>query len=139
MRLYTSGTFDLFHAGHAHFLKRCQDIVQYRGTVTVALNTDAFVERYKGKPPVCSYEERANVLMSCRYVDKVVPNEHGEDSKDTILKVKPAYLAVGSDWATKDYYKQMGFTQDWLDAQNIVLIYIPYTKGVSTSEIKTRL
>ena len=139
MHLYTGGTFDLFHAGHVNFLKRCKDIVQYSGLVTVSLNTDEFIERYKGKPPICSYAEREQVLNSCRFVDKVIPNECGEDSKDTILRVKPAYIAVGSDWATKDYYKQMGFTQAWLDSYGIVLVYIPYTKGVSSSEIKTRL
>lgn len=139
MHLYTGGTFDLFHAGHVNFLKRCKDIVQYSGLVTVSLNTDEFIERYKGKPPVCSYAEREQVLKSCRFVDKVIPNECGEDSKDTILRVKPAYIAVGSDWATKDYYKQMGFTQDWLDSYGIALVYIPYTKGVSSSDIKTRL
>jgi glycerol-3-phosphate cytidylyltransferase len=139
MHLYTGGTFDLFHSGHANFLRRCKEIVQYSGLVTVALNTDEFIERYKGKPPVCSYAERESVLKACRYVDKVIPNEDGEDSKSAILRVRPSYIAVGSDWATKDYYKQMGFTQEWLDSNNIALIYIPYTKGVSTSEIKTRL
>jgi glycerol-3-phosphate cytidylyltransferase len=139
MHLYTGGTFDLFHAGHVNFLKRCKDMVQYSGLVTVSLNTDEFIERYKGKPPVCSYAQRAQVLTSCRFVDRVIPNEGGEDSKEAILKVKPTYLAIGSDWATKDYYKQMGFTQDWLDSYGIALVYIPYTKGVSSSEIKTRL
>jgi hypothetical protein len=30
---------------------------------------------------------------------------------------------VGSDWAKSDYYAQMGFTQLWLDARNIDIIY----------------
>ena len=139
MHLYTGGTFDLFHAGHVNFLKRCKDIVQYSGLVTVSLNTDEFIERYKGKPPICSYDVRASVLASCRYVDRVIPNEDGEDSKSAILRVKPSYIAVGSDWATKDYYRQMGFTQDWLDDHGIVLLYIPYTKGISTSKLKTKI
>jgi hypothetical protein len=53
--------------------------------------------------------------------------------------VKPDYVLIGSDWARKDYYKQMGFTQDWLDARGIGLIYIPYTKGISSTEIKKRI
>ena len=33
----------------------------------------------------------------------------------------------------------MNFTQEWLDENEIVLIYIPYTQGVSTTEIKKLL
>jgi hypothetical protein len=33
----------------------------------------------------------------------------------------------------------MGFTQDWLDERNISLMYIPYTKGISTTELKRRM
>jgi len=78
--VYTGGTFDLFHAGHSFFLRRCSEL----GRVTVALNTDEFIEAYKGKPPVISYADRAEVLMSCRYVDSVIPNIGGTDSKPSI-------------------------------------------------------
>jgi hypothetical protein len=33
----------------------------------------------------------------------------------------------------------MSFTQEWLDERNIGLIYIPYSKHISSSEIKNRL
>ena len=33
----------------------------------------------------------------------------------------------------------MGFTQDWLDERNIGLAYIPYTQGISTTELKKRI
>jgi len=33
----------------------------------------------------------------------------------------------------------MGFSQSWLDKRNIILMYVPYTKGVSTTEIKGRI
>jgi hypothetical protein len=48
-------------------------------------------------------------------------------------------IAIGSDWATKNYYAQMQFNQDWLDSKNISLIYIPYTKGISSTFIKGQL
>lgn len=38
--------------------------------VIVSLNTDEFIEEYKGKPPIISYQDRAEVLLFCRYVDK---------------------------------------------------------------------
>ena len=135
-KVYTGGTFDLFHKGHVNFLRQCKEIGDH---VTVSLNTDEFIYRYKGEYPVISYEERKEVLLSCRYVDKVIPNSGDEDSKPTILDVNPKFIVIGSDWAKKDYYKQMNFTQKWLDDNGYVLIYIPYTDSVSTSLIKEKL
>jgi glycerol-3-phosphate cytidylyltransferase len=135
-KVYTGGTFDLFHRGHVNFLRQCKEIGDH---VTVSLNTDEFIYRYKGEYPIISYEERKEVLLSCRYVDKVIPNTEGEDSKPTILDVNPKFIVIGSDWAKKDYYKQMNFTQKWLDDNGYVLIYIPYTDSISTSLIKEKL
>jgi glycerol-3-phosphate cytidylyltransferase len=136
--VYTGGTFDLFHAGHVNFLKRCKEIAGELGSVVVSLNTDEFIKEYKGKPPIVSFSDRMAVLKACKYVDQVIANSGGADSKPTILQVNPNIVAIGSDWAKKDYYKQKQFTQDWLDDKDISLIYIPYTKGISSTEIKTR-
>ena len=78
-------------------------------------------------------------MLSCKYVDEVVPNTDGEDSKPTILSVNPKFIVIGSDWAKKDYYTQMNFTQQWLDENGLILIYVPYTENVSTTSIKKRL
>jgi glycerol-3-phosphate cytidylyltransferase len=133
--LYTGGTFDLFHYGHINFLKKCYAICE---NVIVALNTDEFVNKYKAKP-IMTYEEREQSLKECKYVSKVIPHTTGFDSKPTIKVVNPNIIAIGDDWCHKDYYEQMGFDQKWLDNNNIVLVYIPYTKGISTSEIKHRI
>ena len=133
--VYTGGTFDLFHRGHLEFLRRCA----LYGSVTVALNTDEFIQEYKGKPPIVSYEEREAVLLGCRFVDDVVPNSSGQDSRPAIEKVKPNMIIIGSDWARRDYYAQMGFDQDWLDSRGIALCYLPYTEGISTTELKKRV
>jgi glycerol-3-phosphate cytidylyltransferase len=135
-KLYTGGTFDLFHAGHVNFLRQCKRLAE---KVIVSLNTDEFIEQYKSKLPIISYNDRKEILLSCKYVDEVVENSNGEDSKPTIVEVKPDIIAIGDDWAKKDYYKQMNFTQEWLDDRDILLVYIPYKQGISTTEIKARL
>lgn len=135
LTVYTGGTFDLLHFGHAAFLHRCSEL----GSVTVALNTDEFIEAYKGKPPVMSYHEREAVLLSLKSVERVIPNFGGADSKPSIELVNPDLIVIGSDWARRDYYKQMQFTQDWLDERGIGLVYIPYTKHISSTDIKNRL
>lgn len=137
--IYTGGTFDLFHAGHVNLLKRCKDIAGVNGKVVVSVNSDAFVSKYKGLTPVMSQDERVNVLKSCKFVDEVIINMGDEDSKSTIVSIQPQYIVIGSDWARKDYYKQMNFTQDWLDEMGIGLVYVPYSHGISTTEIKKRI
>jgi len=137
--VYTGGTFDLFHSGHVRFLRACRRLVGDEGSVIVALNTDGFIEAYKGRPPIMSFAEREEVLLGCRYVDAVVPNIAGADSKPTILQVDPDFVVIGDDWARRDYYAQMQFTQDWLDDLEIQLVYVPYTQGISTTELKQRI
>jgi len=133
--VYTGGTFDLYHKGHVDLLRRCYKF----GEVVVALNTDEFVREYKGLSPVNTYEEREAVLLGCRYVDSVIPNEFGQDSKPTILKVKPDYIVVGSDWLKKDYLAQMSLTVEWLEEQAITLVYVPRVLKLSSTQIKERM
>ncbi len=134
----TVGTFDLPHFGHGNIFKWCK-ILSNGGRVVVSLNTDEFVKSYKGSLPVMDYEARAKTILAFKYVDEVVPNFGDENGKAVIDAVRPDLLVIGSDWAKKDYYTQMQFTQDWLDERGIVLCYVPYTKGISTSLIKEKL
>lgn len=138
--IYTGGTFDLFHAGHVRLLKRLKKLAGENGMVVVAINPDDFIEKFKGRKPIMSEQERYDVVSACRYVDQVRINKSGEDSKPTILmEPKPDVVAIGSDWASKDYHKQMGFSEEWLDEHEIVLIYVTYTEGISTTDLKKRV
>ena len=134
-------TFDLFHAGHASLLRHCRKLAGEYGKVVVALNSDAFIATYKGQSPVCTYAERDAVLRACRYVDEVIPNRIGADSRPTIEEVRPDFVVIGTDWAAKDYYQQMGFTQQWLDERGITLVYVAhaFSEALSSSDIKTRM
>ncbi|QOI67477.1 nucleotidyltransferase [Streptomyces phage Beuffert] len=140
--VYTGGTFDLFHEGHVELLRSCKRIAG-DGLVIVGLNTDEFIERFKNNRPVQSFRERKAVLQSCRYVDLVDENSGEEDSKVTISLISEVYpieiVAIGSDWAGRDYYGQMGFTKEWLDDNDLILIYIDRRTGMSTTKIKDRL
>jgi len=137
--VYTGGTFDLFHSGHVNLLKRCREVAGIDGKVVVALNTDDFIWQFKNKKPICNEQERLDVLLACRYVDEVVMNIGGQDSRISIDMVGPNYIVVGSDWAKKGYYAQMSFTQEWLDERGIGLVYVPYTTSISSTKIRGRM
>lgn len=131
---YTAGSFDLYHAGHVQFLRQCALL----GDVVVALNTDEFLLDYKGAWPAIPYAERRTVLSACRHVSSVIPQD-SYDLRPQLEMVRPRYLVIGSDWARKDYYAQIGADQDWLDDHEISLVYVPYSKVTSTTQIRERL
>lgn len=135
--VYVGGTFDLFHYGHANFLKQCQE----HGPVLVSLNTDEFAARYK-REPVLTIGERMESVASCRYADDVCVNIGDEDTGATIDRIKDRkikYIAHGSDWTGKSLMDQLGINQSWLDARGIEMLYIPYTVGISTSDLMGRI
>jgi glycerol-3-phosphate cytidylyltransferase len=138
MKVYTGGTFDLLHRGHVEFLRKCNVLAGLGGRVIIGLNTDEFVASYK-RPTVMTYEERRDVLHGCKWVYDVVENTGGPLSGEAIETVAPDAVAIGSDWARRDYYTQMGITQDWLDVRNIILCYVPYTADISSTSIRERL
>lgn len=70
--LLTTGCFDLFHAGHVHYLSRIDKAYPTHHKV-VAIASDACVRRLKGEGrPICSQDERQIMLEACRFVDEVI-------------------------------------------------------------------
>lgn len=139
-RVLVLGTFDLLHPGHVNFLREAR----YLGDeLWVALNTDDFVERYK-RPPIFTFEERRQMLKALRDVDIVFPNFGSEDSKPAIIHARkgtlePMIIAHGDDWTGEDYMRQLDVTEEWLQARDIRIEYVPYTAGVSTTDIIRRI
>lgn len=127
----TIGTFDTPHMGHAVLLKECE---RY-GSVVVGVNTDEFVEMYKGKKPLYTLQERRSIIQSLGYT--TLSNESA--GRNLISKVRPAVLAIGSDWARKDYYSQIDVDQDYLDRMGIAMLYIPRIGSLSSTELKLRV
>lgn len=140
MVIYTGGTFDILHIGHIDLFKWCRKVAGKDGKVVVSLNTDDFIEKYKGKTPIMCFDDRKALLSSLsEVVDSVIPNIGGADSKKAIMKVKPDVIVIGSDWLKKDYFKQMGFTPEWLEKNKIALMYIPRYIDMSSTKIKDKI
>ena len=135
MNVITLGTFDLFHVGHVRLLERCR-LLSGPGQVTVGLNSDAFVTRYKGRRPVIGYDDRAAVLEACRHVDAVVANDQNPSASAVILASQAEAIVVGNDWEGRDYSGQLGLPKHWFRDAGIRIIYVPYTEGVSSTSIR---
>lgn len=139
--VYSGGTYDLLHPGHLYVLRRCRELAGSDGQVVVGLNSDEFVAAFKAHPPVQSYLVRSEVLAAVRYVDRVVPNLGGADSRPILGVVAPDIIAVGRDyWSPDDskYCRQMGFDRAWLAEHGIRLAYIDWLPGFSSTGIREK-
>lgn len=97
LRVLTYGTFDLFHYGHIRLLQRARSL----GTrLVVGLSTDEF-NAVKGKHAFMPYEERAELLMACRYVDEVFPERDWEQKAADISRLEADIFVMGDDWKGK--------------------------------------
>lgn len=124
-KVITYGTFDLLHWGHINILKRAKELGDY---LIVGLSTDEFNE-LKHKESYHSYQERKLILEAIRYVDEVIPEETWEQKTNDVEKYGVDIFVMGDDWAGEF---------DFLKPQCEV-VYLPRTKGISTSKIKTDL
>ena len=129
----TIGTFDLLHYGHVDFLNRAAEL---GAGLTVGINSDRFAATFKDRP-VMDEDERAYAVRQLGYATEV----NDGPGHELIRALRPAVLAVGSDWARKDYRAQINVTQDWLDGRGITLAYVPYRqwRPISSTEIRRRL
>lgn len=118
----TYGTFDLFHVGHVRLLRRLADLGE---RLIVGCSSDEF-NRIKGKSCVMPYEHRAEILMACRYVADVFPENDWAQKVGDIQRFKADVFAMGDDWAGKF---------DDLSAYCDV-IYLSRTENISTTRLK---
>lgn len=140
MILLTIGTFDGLHVGHLELLGECRRMIP-DGKLYVGVNTDEFVERYKGQAPRQPLAHRIELLRSLRSVDGVFVNVGDENSGVLIDAIRPDALAIGDDWLDpghdqRRYLAQLGITLDWLRDRGLVIQYVPRTRGVSSSGLR---
>jgi glycerol-3-phosphate cytidylyltransferase len=139
-RIYNGSTMDTIHLGHLYVLRQMRELAGPAGEVIIGLNTDEFVEQFKGHRPVQPLAERMEIVAAIRYVDRVVVNTGGADSRPVLESVQPDIIAVGHDWYSDDdsrYCRQMGFTREWLDARGIRLHYMRWLPGYSSTSLRS--
>lgn len=130
INIYVIGVFDLFHTGHVELLKRAKALGD---RLIVAINSDRIVESYKRKPYI-SERDRLAVVEACRYVDEAFVIDTF-DNKEAIVKNNINIIVHGSDWAGEGYMKQIRVDQVFLDNHGVSMVFLPYTQGISTSQI----
>ena len=132
--VYVIGVFDLFHFGHVELLRRARALGD---RLIVAINGDDMVACYKRRP-FLSEHDRLEVVKACRYVDEAfIIREY--DNKEYIKKYGINVIVHGDDWDGEGYLKQIRVTPEFLEEHHVEMVYLPYTKGISTSELVEKI
>lgn len=126
------GVFDLFHVGHLNLLERCKAMCD---KLIVAVCGDDYVVNIKHKTPVYPEDQRRRILSALKCVDEVVPVSIEEtEDKMLLLKSHPFdVLFSGDDWKGSERYLK---TEVQFAELGVTIEYLPYTNGISTSQIK---
>lgn len=96
----TSGTFDLFHIGHAQYLEKAKALGDI---LIIGVDSDEKVRARKGPDrPVVPEHERVLILAHMRHAD-VITLKHVDDGSNNLIKiVSPDILVVSKSTKHKD-------------------------------------
>ena len=128
---YTAGVYDLFHIGHLNLLKNARGMCD---TLVVGVTVDELVT-YKGKRAMIPFEDRIEIVRSIKYVDAAVP-QYDMDKLTACKKLGATVLFVGDDWYATEKWQE--YERQFAEA-GIKIIYFPYTKGISSTQITKAL
>ena len=128
---YTTGVYDLFHIGHLNLLKNAKGMCD---KLVVGVTVDELVA-YKGKQAMIPFEDRIELVRSCKYVDAAVP-QYSMDKLEACKKLGAQLLFVGDDWYGTEKWQK--YEKNFTEA-GIRIIYFPYTKGISSTKITEAL
>lgn len=129
-RVYVDMVADLFHYGHAAFLKQAR---MFGDHLIVGVHADDIVESYK-RAPILTMKERIASVEACRYVDQVIPNAPLIVSQDWI-EIHDIHLVVHGDDMSKEQLKILY----GVPMEMGIFRTVQYTPGISTSGIIERI
>lgn len=132
---YTCGVFDMFHVGHLNLLEKCKSMCDY---LIVGVCNDDYVRNIKHKEPVYSEQDRVRILEALKVVDRAELVTI-EETNDKILAIEKFHFDVlfsGDDWKGSERYQK---TEEQFKKYGAFIEYIPYTQGISTTQIKEKI
>lgn len=128
---YIAGVFDLFHVGHLNMFKRAKEQCRY---LIVGVVSDEGVRLNKQAEPFVPFEERIEMVRSCRYVDEAVKlplNFAG--TRDMFKKYHFDVQFSGSDYEHDPAWLS---EKEFLEKNGATMIFFPYTQSTSSTKLK---
>ena len=128
-KVYVGMAADLLHPGHINILKEAAKL----GAVTVGVLTDKAIASYK-RLPYLTYEQRCSVMANMKGVDEVVA-QHTHDYRPNLRDIRPDFVVHGDDWQSGVQAETRAKVIETLAEWGGELVEIPYTEGVSSTQI----
>ncbi len=128
---YIAGVFDLFHVGHLNMFKRAKEQCRY---LIVGVVSDEGVRLNKQAEPFVPFEERIEMVRSCRYVDEAVKlplNFAG--TRDMFKKYHFDVQFSGSDYEHDPAWLS---EKEFLEKNGATMVFFPYTQSTSSTKLK---
>jgi len=128
---YMAGVYDLFHIGHLNLFKRAKEQCDH---LIVGVVTDEGVRKHKKVEPFIPFEERIEMVRSCKYVDEAVeiPLNYG-GTRDAYRLYHFDAQFSGSDYVDNpDWLAE----KEFLEKHGAELVFFPYTEATSSSKLK---
>ena len=128
---YIAGVFDLFHVGHLNMFKRAKEQCRY---LIVGVVSDEGVRLNKQAEPFVPFEERIEMVRSCRYVDEAVKlplNFAG--TRDMFKKYHFDVQFSGSDYEHDPAWLA---EKEFLEKNGSTMVFFPYTQSTSSTKLK---
>ena len=129
---FTDGVYDMFHVGHLNMIKEAKKHCDY---LIVGVHSDEIVEGYKNRKTIINETDRREIVSSVKYVDKAVINT----TRDKIKLWEQHHFDVvfiGDDWKGTERWNNF---EKVLGEIGVSVEYIPYTKGISTTQIRNTI
>ena len=132
---YTCGVYDLFHVGHLNLFERCKEMCD---VLIVGVCNDDYVRNIKNKEPMINENDRLRIVNSLKCVDAayLVDIETTNDKMIALKEFKFDVLFSGDDWKGSERYNK---TEKDFAKLGASIEYLPYTKGISTTELKEKM
>lgn len=127
-----NGCFDILHIGHLRFLAQARALGD---SLTVLINSDASVARYKGATrPVFPESFRKAALKALSVVDEVIVFDE-DDPLDVMGRIRPDIHVKGGSFEPGRVNQERELVESWGGR----LVGMPLVEGFSTTAIIRRL
>ena len=123
-----TGNFDVLHPGYVKMFKEAKENCDY---LIVLLHKDPSIERPHKIKPILSAEDRTEMLMSIKYINKVIEYDLEKDLDFLIKDINPDIRFLGDDYSGRTDYTGYDEKQE--------VHYFDRSHGWSTTKYKNMI
>ncbi len=128
---FTSGAFDILHAGHVDYLEKAKALCD---VLIVGVNSDMSVRKYKGENrPIIGEAYRVKVVAALEAVDYVFLFNERRNQKNIEALMPDVYIKAG------DYKKEELTSSKFVEQNGGEVRLIPVQNQISTSSILEKI